>query len=161
MNYKEMVKAAKASGKVTEKQMWESVESVSNLMDCVKDAHPDMYWAFMREQVGIMNGGHYDEQFAMYDVSMIEYTDKDGKAHKGAYWTCEQTEEATRGMTFPSSTTKWDVFVGLNSFYADTCKALTSEQIIKAAYQYFFADEDWDKTRGSKIWCYMNMVHSK
>lgn len=64
-------------------------------------------------------------------------------------------------MTFPSWTTKFDVFVAMNSFYADTCKALTSEHIIKAAYQYFFADEDWDKTRGSKICCYMKMVHSK
>lgn len=161
MNYIRMVKAAKESGKVSDKQMWASVESVSDLLDCVKESHPDKYWTFMRGQAGIMNGGHYDQAWAEWDTSQISYTDKDGKAHKGAYWTCEQTEEATRGMAFPSGTTKWDVFVALNSFFADTCKVLTSEQIVKAAYQFYFADEDFGNGKGSKIWHYMQMVHER
>lgn len=161
MNYLDMVKSAQKGGKTTEKQMWESIESVSDLLCDIKDAHPDLYWKFMRKQAGIMNGCHYDKEWADYDVSQIEYTDKDGKAHKGAYWTCEQIEEATKGMTFQNGTTKWDKFVAFNSFWADTCKALDTEQIIKSAYQFYFADEDFPKERGAKIWCYMKMVHSK
>ena len=161
MDYLEMVKAAQKSGKTTEKQMWESIGSVSDLLCGIKDAHPDLYWKFLREQAGIMNGGHYNEEFAMHDVSQIEYTDKEGKSHKGAYWTCGQIEDATKGMTFPSGTTKYDKFVAFNSFWADTCKVLTDEQILQAAYQFYFADEDFPKERGAKIWCYMKMVHGK
>lgn len=162
MNYQEMVKAAQKNGKTTEKQMWQSIESVSDLLYEIKDAHPELYWRFMREQYGIMNNCHYaDKEFAEYDVSQIEYTDKDGKSHTGAYWTCEQIEEATKGMTFPSGVTKWDKFVAFNSFLADTCKVLTDEQIIKAGYQFYFADEDFPKEHGTKIWHYMKMVNSK
>lgn len=96
---------------------------------------------------------------AAFDVSQIAYTDKEGKKHTGAYWTCEQVEEATKAMSFPSGTTKWDKFVAFNSFFADTCKVLTEEQTLKTAYQFYFADEDFPKERGAKIWLYMAMVH--
>lgn len=43
MNYKEMVMAAYKSGKASEKQMWESIDSVSDLLCMMKDAHPDTY----------------------------------------------------------------------------------------------------------------------
>lgn len=153
-----MVKAAQKSGKATEKQMWESIESVSDLLCNIKDAHPDLYWRFIREQYGIMNNRHYaDKEFADYDVSQIAYTDREGKKHTGAYWTPEQVEEATKAMSFPSGTTKWDVYVALNSFHADTCKVLTDEQIVKAAYQFYFADEDFKG--GNKVWLYQMMVH--
>ncbi len=84
MNYQEMVKAAQKSGKTTEKQMWQSIESVSDLLCDIKDAHPDLYWQFMREQAGIMMNCHYDKDWADYDVSQIAYTDKEGKKHIGA-----------------------------------------------------------------------------
>lgn len=161
MNYLDMVKSAQNGGHFTEKEMWKSVGSVSELLDEIKDSHKDLYWQFMREQAGIMNGGHYDKIWADYDVSQIEYTDKEGKSHTGAYWTCEQIEEATKGMAFPSGVTKYDKFVAFNSFWADTCKVLTDEQIIKAGYQFYFADEDFPKEHVAKIWCYMKMVHSK
>lgn len=160
MKYLEMVKAAKKNGTFAEKQMWDSVESVSELLDDIKDSHPERYWQFIREQYGIMNNCHYaDKEFADWDVSQIAYTDKEGKKRTGAYWTCEQVEEATKGMTFPSGTTKYDKFVAFNVFWSDTCKVLTEEQILKAAYQFYFADEDWPKERGSKVWAYMAMVH--
>lgn len=159
MKYLDMVKAAKKNGTFAEKQMWDSVESVSELLDDIKDSHPELYWRFLREQYGIMNNCHYaDKEFADYDVSQIVYTDKEGKKHTGAYWTPEQVEEATKTMTFPSGTTKWDVWVAFNSFHADTCKVLTDEQILKAAYQFYFADEDFPTK--NKIWNYMAMVHS-
>lgn len=155
-----MVKAAKKNGTFAEKQMWDSVESVSELLDDIKESHPERYWQFLREQAGIMLNCHYDKSWADYDVSQIAYTDREGKKHTGAHWTCEQVEEATKTMSFPSGTTKYDRFVAFNSFWADTCKVLTEEQVLKAAYQFYFADEDWPKERGAKIWIYMEMVHS-
>lgn len=159
MTYLEIVKAAKRSGTFAEKQMWDSVESVSDLLADIKDSHPERYWQFIREQYGIMNNCHYaDKEFADWDVSQIAYTDKEGKKRTGAYWTSEQVEEATKGMTFPSGTTKYDKFVAFNVFWSDTCKVLTEEQILKAAYQFYFADEDF--AAKNKIWHYMAMVHN-
>lgn len=142
--------------------MWETTKLVSDyIKETKKDAHDKEYWNLMRQVYGIMSGGHYNEEFAMRDAAQISYTDGNGKNHTGAYWTCGQIEDATKSMTFPSGTTRWDKFVAFNSFFADTCKVLKDDQIIKAAYQFYFADEDFGKDRGAKIWCYMQMVHSK
>lgn len=153
MDYLEMVKAAQKSGKTTEKQMWESIGSVSDLLCGIKDAHPDLYWKFLREQAGIMNGGHYNEEFAKWDVAQMQPL--------GEYWSMKQIEEATKGMAFPNGTTLCDKYVAFNSFANDLNGVLTDEQILQAAYQFYFADEDFPKERGAKIWCYMKMVHGK
>lgn len=152
-----MVKAAQKSGKVSEKQMWQSIESVSDLLYDIKDAHPELYWRFIREQYGIMNNCHYaDKEFADYDVSQIAYTDKDGKKHTGAYWTCEQIEEATKSMTFPPGVTKYDRYVAMNIAYSDFCKKFDDEQILKIGHAFFFADEDWSpKGSVTKVWEYV------
>lgn len=155
-----MLKAAQKNGTANEKTMWQSVESVSELLDEIKESHKDLYWSFMRNQYGIMSGGHYDKVWAEYDVSQMHYTDKEGKKHTGAYWTIEQIEEATKGMSFPTGVTKWDKFVAFNGFHADMCKTYTDEQIIKGAYAFFFMDEDWDEDKpGSsptKVWEYFS-----
>ena len=158
MNYKELVEKAKAIGNFTEKQMWASVYSMANLLADIKKEHPQMFWDFIREQHGIMFGNHYYQEFAEYDVSQMQYTDKEGKKRTGAYWTVEQIEEATKGMTFPSGVTKWDKFVAFNGFHADMCKVFTDEQILKGAHEFFFMDEDWNPEKpGSspcKVWEY-------
>lgn len=144
-----------------ESVMWETTKLVSDFIKPMKETNKKEYWNLMRKVYGLMSGAHYDEVWANHDVSQIEYTDKEGKKHNGAYWTCEQIEEATKGMTFPSGTTKWDKFVAFNSFFSDVCKTSTPEQIIKDAYQFYFADEDFGKERGAKIWEYMQMAHSR
>lgn len=163
MRYKELVEKARKEGTFTEKQMWLSVESMSDLLHEVKEAHPQMFWDFMRVQHGIMFGKHYTEDFAYYDVSQMHYTDKEGKKRTGAYWTVEQIEDATKGMTFPTGVTKWDKFVAFNGFHADMCKTFTDEQIIKGAYAFFFMDEDWSEEKpGSsptKVWEYFSCKH--
>lgn len=158
MKYMDMVKSAQASGRFSDKQMWKSIESVSEMMDRVKECHPELYWGFMREQAGIMNGCHYDEIWSAHDVSKITYTDRDGKKQSGAYWTCEQIEEATKGMTFPSGVTKWDKFVAFNIAKSDFCKKFDDAQIINIGFMFFFADEDWEsdgKASSTKTWEYM------
>lgn len=162
MNYKEMIKDAKASGKWDSKMAMASMESVADLLECVKKADEQAYWNFLRTQAGIINGNHYCEAFACYDVSQMGYTDREGKKHKGGYWTCEEIEEKTKGMNFPSGVTKWDKFVAFNGFHADTCKVLDCEQIIKAAFQFFFADEDWcESGSASKTWEYFSCKYGK
>lgn len=157
MDYLEMVKAAKVSGKVSEKQMWESVESVSDMLNAIKEAHPDLYWSFIREQYGIMNNCHYGKEFAEYDVSQMYSTDKDGKKCEGVILTLAETEEMSKTWTLPSGTTKWDVFVALNSAMHDFGKYFDKEQVAKIACYFFFKDEDFKGK--NKVWQYMAMVY--
>lgn len=61
----------------------------------------------------------------------------------------------SEGMTFPNGTTKSDRFVAFNAAYADFCKSFSDEDVLRIAYDFYFADEDW---KGSgKIWTYMSM----
>ena len=150
MNYREMVDHAKKAGVTTEKTMWESIDSFSELLEELKESHPQLYWDFMRKQHGIMFHKHYDEGFAEWDVSHIHYTNKAGEQKHGAYWTVEQIENATAGMKFPQGTTKWDKFVAFNMIWSDMCKDFDDASILKIAYDFFFADEDWGSD--TKVW---------
>lgn len=86
--------------------------------------------------------------------SMTQYVDV--RTGAGAYWTCEQVEEATKTMSFPGGTTKWDKFVAFNLAKSDFCKKFDDAQILQIGYLLFFADEDWS-ARGSatKVWDYV------
>ena len=149
-----MVDHAKKAGLTNEKTMWESIDSFSELLEELKESHPQMYWDFMREQHGIMFHNHYDQSFAEYDVSQMHYTDKNGVKHYGAYWTAEQIESATQGMKFPQGTTKWDKFVAFNAAYSDFCRDFDDAQVLKIGWLFYFADEDWGSD--TKIWEYMD-----
>lgn len=153
MNYRHMVDHAKRAGVTNEKTMWESIDSFSELLEELKESHPQMYWDFMRKQHGIMFHKHYDETFAMWDVSQMHYTNKNKEKKRGAYWTVEQIEVATQGMVFPAGTTPWDKYVAFNAAHADFCKDFSDEDIIKIGYVFYFADEDWGSD--TKIWEYM------
>lgn len=152
-----MVDSAKAAGNTNERMMWESIDSFSELLEEIREAHPQLYWDFMRKQHGIMHHGHYGEAFALYDVSKLMYTDKNGMKHVGAHWTMEQIETATAGMRFPAGVTKWDKYVAFNAAYADLCKVLDEEEILKAGHALYFADEDWGSD--TKVWDMYSAKH--
>lgn len=154
MNYRKMVEHAKRAGVTNEHTMWQSIDSFSELLEELEESHPVLYWAFMRKQQGIMYGGHYNEEFALYDVEQIHYTNKAGEKRFGAHWTVEQIESATAGMKFPPGTNKWDKYVAFNAAHADFCKDFDEASIMKIGYSFFFADEDWPTD--TKIWDYMS-----
>lgn len=153
MNYRHMVEHAKKAGLTNEKTMWESIDSFSELLEELKESHPQLYWDFMRKQHGIMFHDHYDQDFAMWDVSQMHHTDKQGIKHKGAYWTLEQIETATAGMKFPQGTTPYDKYVAFNAAKHDWGKDFEDADILKIGYDFYFADEDWGED--GKIWDYM------
>ena len=150
MRYKEMIEDAKAKGLTSEKVMWASVDDMDEMLCVMKKEHPTDYWKFMRKQHGLLYGNHYTDEFAMWDVENMKPI--------GMYWTKQQVEDATRGMSFPSGTTACDKFVAFNAFANDFNGVLTDEQILKAAYAFWFSDKDW-KGKG-KIWEYMMLNHS-
>lgn len=148
--YKEMIKGAIERGMTSEAKMWENVDAVDELLAMIQKEHPDKYWKFIRKQHGTIYNNHYDEEFARWDVEQMKPL--------GMYWTVQEVEEATKGMVFPNGTTIWDKFVGFNAFANDLKPELTDEQILKAAYKFWFKDEDWKGK--NKIWEYTCLNYS-
>lgn len=156
MIYSEMIQEAKAKGLATEKVMWDSMEDLEELLCRMKKEHPKEYWMFLRKQHGRLFRNHYDEKFAEHDVEHLMWTDREVHKHNGAYWSCSQIKEATKGMVFPSGTTDHDKYVAYNVTKSDLCKVLDDEHILKVAHAFWFADEDFDGE--GKIWVYMKAL---
>lgn len=138
MTYKEMVQEARNSGVTSEKTMQKSIDSISALLETLKESHPDVYWKFMREQHEIMYGSHYDKCFAEYDVD-------------NANWTMNQIIEATQSLDFPESVTDWDKYVAFNAGYNMWNKHFDEAQILQMSHDFFFTDSTWE----GKVWDYM------
>ena len=144
-----------------EGKMWASVAVMSDALEPMKDTDKEGYWCIMRKMYGVMSDGHYNEEFAMYDVSAIEYTGKNGDKKKGGYWSADQVEEATRNFRFPSGVNKWDKYVAFNLMYSDLCKKMDDGQILEAAFAFYFNDEDWPGGSSTKVWDYICCKHNK
>lgn len=156
MKYADLVKKAKENGTWNEKTMWCAVESISEMLEVWKDEDPKAFWGFMREQHGILNGGHYDEQFAMHDVAKMSWKDKEGELHHGAYWTLEQVKEAVKGKQLPKGANIYDAYVAYNATATDLCAVLPEKELTEVAFATWFDDIDWSETGSStKIWDYM------
>ena len=144
-----------------EEKMWASVAVLSEALEPMKEADADGYWCMMRKMYGVMSDGHYNEEFAMYDVAHMAYTNRAGERKTGGYWTAEQVDEATKGYKFPAGVNKWDKYVAFNAMRADLCKKMDDAQVIDAAWLFYFADEDWPNESATKIWDYMCLKYSK
>lgn len=107
--------------------------------------------------VNVTHEPHFCEKTAEKALKGLKYTDKEGKEHTEPKWTEKMIEEATKGLKFPEGTTTWDKYVAYNSFYADTCSVLSDGDILEAAYEFYFNDEDY-RLEGSKIWHYMRAM---
>jgi hypothetical protein len=152
--YKKMIMQAKAEGKASEDSMWKEIEHVDGLLEELKAEHPDLYWKYLRKAHMHLYGPHYAPEFAEYDISQMHSTDKNGVKHIGAHWTRQQVVTEWQGKVFPPGTTDCDKWVAANAFWHDLHREFEDGDILKAAYLFFFADED-SKSKG-KVWDYIN-----
>lgn len=156
--YREMIEQARSRGVTSEQVMWGSIEEFDNMLCQIKENDPALYWDFIHKQHKALYKGHYDEEFAKYDMQQVYYINKQGEKTNKPYWTVEQVEEATKGYNFPNGTTKWDKWVAFNVFRSDTMKSLPDDLALKAGWEFFFDDIDFKKEGTTKIWDY---VHCK
>ena len=154
--YRKMIEQAKAKGLTNEQMMWSSIEDIDALLQKMKGSHPDIYWAFIHAQHKNLYKGHYDEEFAEWEMSQVYYISKAGEKTNHPYWSVEQIEEATKGYNYPSGTTKWDKWVAHNVFRSDTMKSLPDDLALKAGWEFFFDDVDFKKEGTTKLWEYMH-----
>lgn len=169
MSYKDFLKENYSKVRGDEAVMWKSVESVSELIEKMKDAHPQMYWSFMREQHEIVRGKHFDEAYAKYEVSQMCHKGADGKMYRGEHWSVEETNSVLSQYrsSVPSQYNEYDFYVALNAQYHDYCAWVKkhipdkdeTEVIVSSAIAFWFNDEDWGNT--SKVWDYFAMKPQK
>lgn len=145
-----MLEDAKSKGLTSEKTMYQSIDAIDDLLVVMEKEHPKEYWNFMRNQHGLFYNSHYCEKFARWDVEQMKPL--------GMYWTPQQIEDATKGISFPNGTTLWDKFVAYNAFKNDLNDVLKDEEILKVAYAFWFADKDWHGK--GKVWEYMALNYS-
>ena len=162
MNYIQLIEQARAHGVASEKKMNTAIEQMSCDLAAIKNEHPEIYWRIMRHQHAVLYDRHYSEKFANHDVNNLVHskTDENGEpVGYGAHWTRAQVIDATKGMAFHMKVNDWDKYVAFNAMYADLCADMTDEEIIKAAYLFYFCDADWQPAEDdcTKIWDYTSL----
>lgn len=119
-----------------------------------------MVMYILLNDVRVTHEPHFCEKTAKKAMKGLRYVDKEGVEHTEPKWTERMIEEATKDLSFPEGTTVWDKYVAYNSFYADTCRVLSDGEAFKAAYEFYFKDDDYG-LEGSKIWWYMRAMDSE
>ena len=166
MSYYSMVKGNARKFTGDESVMWASIEQVSDLLEDIKEPHPDIYWTFMRRAHELMYGKHFDKEYAEWEVEQMHHQSPDGKEHRGAHWTMEQTNAVydKYRSRLPSDITPGDFYVALNAQYHDLGqwfmehmpdKEAAEGAIIESAVKFWFMDDDWPTA--TKVWCYFRM----
>lgn len=156
MMYRKMLETAKAKGVTSEQAMWSSIEDFEMMLCKIKEVDPAMYWDFIHRQHKALYKGHYDEEFAEYELSQVYYINKAGDKTNKPYWSVDEIEAATKGYTYPSGTNKWDKWVAHNVFRSDTMQSLPDDLALKAGWEFFFNDIDFKKEGSTKLWEYIH-----
>ena len=164
MKYNQLINQARVDGQMTDKKLNAALEQLSCDLKKVENENPELYWKILRHQHAVLYDRHYSEMFAHHDVDRLLYSkfDEEGvPMGKGAHWTKSEIEQATKDFDLPSKVNCWDKYVAFNAMYADLCAEMSEEEIIKAAYLFYFCDADWKDTDVldcTKIWEYMSHV---
>lgn len=161
--YEQIIKESFAKFKGDESVMWASIKLVNDTLKKIKDENPSLYWGFMRDAHEIMQGKHYNEAYAKWEVEQMHHKSPDGTIHRGEHWTKEQTNNVMMKYKsmLPAEITPCDFYVALNSQWHDyICWAKArfesdkeaEEAIIEGAVAFWFKDDDWPVH--DKVWCY-------
>lgn len=161
--YENIIRESFAKFKGDESVMWASIKLVNNTLQKIKEENPSLYWGFMRDAHEIMQGKHYNEAYAEWEVEQMHHKSPDGSIHRGEHWTKEQTNNVMMKYKamLPAEITPCDFYVALNSQWHDyICWAKArfesdkeaEEAIIEGAVAFWFKDDDWPAH--DKVWCY-------
>lgn len=162
MKYIQLIEQARSHGMATEKKMREALELLSCDLKKMAADSPALYQGLLRNQHAVFYDRHYSEAMANHDVNQLVYSDYDDEGcpiGKGNHWSCVRIAELTKDLKFHPKVNDWDKYVAFNAMYADLCANMSEEEIIKAAYAFFFCDTDWQPMEDdcTKIWDYVSL----
>lgn len=132
-----------------ERKMWESVVLIDEMMEDVKEVHPELYDKMRSKQHFILFGYHFDEYTAKEAVRNMYHADSRGNRIEGEHWTAEQANDAVRNMRISADYNKWDIYYSLNATWHDLEQLYQTlgmssieEKIIRTAVCLYLKDED-------------------
>lgn len=166
MRYWEIIKSSVDNNRGDINKMWKSVELVDEVIEEMREEHPERYWQLMRDTHELFFGRHFNKEYAEWEVERMYHKDKNGITHRGEHWSREQTNAvmASYKSTLPSEVTPCDFYVALNTQWHDYCELMrelfaneeeAEKAIIEGAVRFWFQDEDWDGN--DKVWAYFRM----
>lgn len=165
-----MIQANYSKVRGDEKIMYGSVDIIDDMLEEMKEHHPDKYWEVMRSTHELIYGKHFDKEYAEWEVAQMHHKGDDGKVHRGEHWTIEQTTEVMQlyKSKLPAEITAGDFYVALNTEWHDyICWAMehypsegeADNAIIEMAVRFWFLDDDWGDN--IKVWEYFRAKSCK
>lgn len=162
-HYYKTIKDNFSAYKNSDKAMWGSIELVDDLLEDIKEVHPDKYWDFMRRTHEMMYGMHFDSAYAEWQVEHMYHIGDDGREYIGEHWSLKDTTTVMQKYRarIPGEYNEHDFYVALNTHWHDTiCTAKrhfsTAEDaetyVIDEAVAVWFNDQDWPSH--DKVWRY-------
>lgn len=150
-----------------EDMMWKSVRVISDAVDTMLDEQARN--KLLKKVYGAISSCHYNEEYALADVTDMFYIDESGNEHFAPYWTPQQVRVVYDSVSgeLPESYNMWDFYVALQMQKSDLCPMLrrwfpndTPEQmdkrIIEATVNWM-NDED-NPYSDRKVWWYVNSM---
>lgn len=160
MNYYELIKEyGKGKGEAV---MWEATKRVSDMLEAMKETHKESYWKLIKETYAIMNGPHYNEDFAEWQIEQMYFKDKQGNVHHAPHWTKAEYKtvfDAVKNKVKDTSYNCWDFAVTLEMLRSDWYCLLkewmpndTEEEIDKHVVEMSLVYLNDDDGEEGKIW---------
>lgn len=137
-------------------------------MDKLEEKDTKTFWCAMKKFHEHIKGCHFNEMYAIYQVSNMYHTKKNGIVYKGEIYTIEEAKKVYEKYvrTIDNSYTYWDVYVALNAqyhdytrlyeeWYSDESKEDLDNKIVTSAINFWFKDED---AGSGKVWNYFKNI---
>lgn len=146
-----------------EATMWATTKLVSDAIEEAYADNPEAREKIIRDLYAIIAGCHYNEPFAMADISKMSYIDSNGDKVDAPHWTKSQYQaafESIRNKLKKSTYTAWDFAVTLEMQYSDYITTLrewwpnaSAEELDAKVVQLSVAYlNDPDDPEDGKIW---------
>lgn len=104
-----------------DKVMWMSVQMVDELLEKMKQAHPEVYQKFINDTINLYYDKHFDEMLAEMVVDKMYHCEKEGMdKHKihGEHYSIDYARKV-RSEYGKMPYNEWDWYVLLNMTYHD------------------------------------------
>ena len=166
MTYYDLIK--KYGKGLGSESMWAAVKRVSDFVGKTEEEDPKSFWKLMKGTYYDMCGGHFDEDFAKWQIKQMFYVDKDGRKRYAPYWdedVVKSVYEKARSLIQNKEYNLYDFMVVLNMTKSDNYKlykfwwesATETEldnKFIEAAINWLNDDDSPYGTE--KAWLYFN-----
>ena len=154
----------KESIQIQSDKAWDMIKAFKEALCKNAEVDKNVFWNIMKDFHESVIGKHFNESYAIYQVSQMFHTDSNRNRIETPMFSIEHTKEIFSKYIrkLNKTITVWDLYVALNAEYHDHINlykrwfpdATTEElenKIIESAIDFWFNDED---VSDNKIWKY-------